>query len=122
MLLHGVTGACIAGVPLALVLAVLWFSSHRLCQQASQYRELEERGLYLYVWTLREDLDAGEKVKKTSLEKKKAWILESEAADSMNDPGQITGKKAGRALKKGTVMKTGLFLDKKKTGVSRKTN
>jgi len=107
-------GACIAGIPLALLLLFQSSVNAGLKQQILNYKICEQQGLYLYAWTLNKDIAAGKKVTRADLEKKKVWVSESDHIDTAIDIQQITGKKAKTALKKGTVVQTDLFYRKKK--------
>lgn len=116
MLLYGAAGACIVGIPLVVLLLLQISSNAVYRQQARDYRQLEKQGLYLRVWTLKQDKSAGEKVTRTDLEEKKQWVSESEEHNVLTDIRRIIGKKAKTALKKGTVIQSGLLYSKKKTG------
>lgn len=112
ILLYGVLGACIVGIPL--VAALLYQSWHTagLKQQVSNYRTQEEQSLYLTVWTLKEDITAGEKVTRANLEEKKIRVPKEGSMDSsMSDLEQITGKNAKTALTKGTILQADLFYE-----------
>lgn len=106
-------GACIAGIPLALLLLSQYCSNGALKQQILQYEKLEEQGIYLSVWTLNKDISARKKVARADLEKNKVWVSESEHIDTAIDIQQIIGKKTKIALKKGTVIQADLFYNKK---------
>ncbi len=113
-LLHGMIGACIAGIPLA---ALLLFQIHHctaLRHQISDYQRCEQNGLYLYVWTLKQDISAGDKITKTDLEQKKAWVSQNTSYVKLMDLRQFTGKIAVCNLKKGTVLQTDLLSSGKK--------
>lgn len=112
--MYGMIGACIAGIPLALLLISQSCSCEELKQQLLYYKKCEQQGLYLYVWTLNKDIAAGKKVTRADLEKKKEWVSESDDIDTAMDIQQITGKKTKAALKKGTVMQADLLYFKKK--------
>ena len=73
-LLHGMIGACITGIPLAVLLLFQIHDCTALRHQISDYQRCEQNGLYLYVWTLKQDISAGDKITKTDLEQKKAWV------------------------------------------------
>lgn len=113
MLLYGMTGACIAGLPLVFVLIFLIGTNMRLEQQVLSYKEWERQGLYLNVWTLKEDIVAGEKITRAHLEKKKTWVFDSEISDLTMEIHQIAGYKAKTILKKGTVIKSESIYHKK---------
>ncbi len=115
MLLYGAAGACIVGIPLTAVLIFQICSNAALRQQANHYRQWEQQGLYVRVWMLKQDKSVGEKVTRADLEEKKKWIPESDYPELLTDIGKITGKKAKTALKKGTVIQSGLLYSKKKT-------
>lgn len=106
-------GACIAGIPLALLLISLSCSHAELKRQMLCYKKSEQEGLYLYVWTLNKDLAAGKKVTGEDLEKKKVWVSESDHIDASVDIQKITGKRAKTDLKKGIVVQADLFYHKK---------
>ena len=61
-LLYGAVGACIVGIPLAVLLILQICSSMALKRQVIDYKQLEKQGLYLHVWTLKQDIPAREKV------------------------------------------------------------
>ena len=113
MLLYGMTGACIAGLPLVFVLIFFIGANMRLEQQVLSYKEWERQGLYLNVWTLKEDIVAGEKITRAHLEKKKTWVFDSEISDLTMEIHQIAGYKAKTILKKGTVIKSESIYHKK---------
>lgn len=115
MLLYGTIGACIAGVPLALMLIYQSFSNAALNQQIDSYKKLEEHSLYLSVWSLNKDIAEGEKVKRADLEKKKLWVSEKDNTDILANIHQITGRKAKKALKKGTVLEKKLLYGKNRS-------
>lgn len=104
MRLYGIIGACMAGIPLALLLLFQTCSNVRLKQQILDQKEWEKQGLYLYVWTLNTDRSAGEKVTRAHLEKKKIWVSESDLVDMNMDIHQIIGKKTKTDLKQGYVI------------------
>lgn len=106
-------GACIAGVPFALLLISQSRSHAELKQQILCYKKCEQQGLYLYVWTLNKDIAAGKKVTRADLEKKKKWVSESDPIDTSMDIQKIAGKKAKTDLKKGMVVQADLFYRKK---------
>lgn len=114
-LLYGMIGSCAAGIPLAAVLLFQIHSNAALTRQINRYEQHEQNGLYLYVWTLKHDIAAGEKITRADLEQKKVWVLQTDHPERSMDPEQITGKKAVRDLKKGTVMDSSLLSDKKKS-------
>lgn len=111
MLLYGISGACIAGVPLALMFMHVCSSNESLNQQINYYKKLEENGLYLNVWMLKKDITAGEKVKRADLKKKKIWVSEKDSIGIIADISQISESKAKKALKKGTFIKRQMFYE-----------
>lgn len=113
MLLYAAIGACIAAVPLALMLIYQSFSNAALNQQIDSYKKLEEHSLYLSVWRLNKDIAEGEKVERADLEKKKIWVSEKDNIDILANIHQIAGRKAKKALKKGTVLEKKLLYGKK---------
>ena len=98
-LLYGAVGACIVGIPLAALLILQICSSTALKRQVIDYKQLEKQGLYLHVWTLKQDIPAREKVTRADLLQKKIWVPETEYPTYVTQIGQITGKKAKTALK-----------------------
>lgn len=120
MLLFGISGACIAGVPLALMLMIQSFRTASLDRQLNHYRELEEQGLYLNVWMLKKDINSGEKVKRADLEKHRQWVSEEDSI-KIADISQISGKAAVKALKKGTMIETEMFYPKTKKKLKNKS-
>lgn len=114
-LLHGMIGASIAGIPLVLLLLVQINSCAAVCQQINYYEKWEQNGLYLYVWTLKRDIAAGEKITREDLEQQKAWVPETDYPEKSISLGQITGKKAKKAITKGTLIHADLLADKKKS-------
>ncbi len=112
MMLYGIAGACIAGIPLALALVYQCCLNAGLNQQIIDYKEKEKKYLYLSVWTLKEDIDAGEKVTRASLEKRERWVPKADNVDEMLDIKQIAGCRAKIDLKKGVVMQTDLLYEK----------
>ena len=120
-LLHGIIGACIAGIPLA---ALLFFQIHNntaLRLQISRYQQNEQNALYFYVWVSKRDIAIGETVKRADLEQKKAWVPQNSYPETFTDAEKITGRKAIRDLKKGTVIQKNLLSDKKKSKKAAKT-
>ncbi len=113
-LLHGMIGACITGIPLAVLLLFQIHDCTALRHQISDYQRCEQNGLYLYVWTLKQDISAGDKITKTDLEQKKAWVPQNTSYAKSMDLRQFTGKKAVCNLKKGTVLQTDLLSSGKK--------
>ncbi len=109
--MYGISGACIAGVPLALLLAIQSYNNASLNRQLNRCRELERSGLYLNVWVLNKDISAGEKIKKSDIEKQKKWVSEKDDI-STADMSQISGKRAKESLKKGTVLEIEMFYQK----------
>lgn len=107
-------GACIVGVPLALLLISQSCANVRLKRQMIQYKKCEEQCLYLNVWILKKDISAGEKITRANLEMEKVWISELDYKEIITDIHQIKGKKAKIALKKGTVINDHL-IDKKES-------
>lgn len=112
MMLYGTAGACIAGIPLVLLLVFQCCRNMSLEQQISGYKKLEQENLYLSVWTVKEDLAAGDKVTRSNLEKEEKWIPKTCNISQMTDPKQFVGRKAKTALKKGTVIRTDLLYGK----------
>ena len=92
MLLYGITGACIVGIPLTFLLLFQCWRNAGLKQQINSYKELEKENLYMTVWVLKEDI----------------------ACDirQMADIKRIAGRKTKTALKKGTIMQADLLYDK----------
>lgn len=84
-------------------------SNKGLSQQVSYYRKQEEQALYLEVWTFKEDIAAGKKVKRADLERKKVWVSETDNIGILTDIRQIAGKKVKSALKKGAVVRESLL-------------
>lgn len=115
-LLYGAVGACIVGIPLAVLLILQICSSTALKRQVIDYKQLEKQGLYLHVWTLKQDIPAREKVTRADLLQKKIWVPETEYPTYVTQIGQITGKKAKTALKKGAVIRADMLYSKKKAG------
>lgn len=113
VLLYGISGACIAGIPLALLLIYQSCRNVTLNKQISAYRLQEEQSVYLRVWTLRKDISAGERITGSDLEKKKIWVPETENMQIVTDIRKIMGKKAKTAIKKGTVLQKELIALKK---------
>lgn len=112
IMLYGFLGACIVGIPLVAALLYQSFHTAGLKQQVSNYRTQEEQSLYLTVWTLKEDITAGEEVTRAKLEEKKIRVPKAGNIDSrMSDLGQITGKNAKTALAKGTIAQADLFYE-----------
>lgn len=111
ILLYGILGACIAGIPLAA--ALIYQSAHNagLKQQVSYYQTQEDQSLYLTVWALKEDIAAGEKLTKEKLEEKNVRVSKADNINSVTDVGQITGKNAKTALAKGTIAQADLFYE-----------
>lgn len=109
MLFYAITGACIAGIPLALLLLFQSCRNVSLVQQIDSYKELEKEKLYITVWTVKKDIAAGEKIARSDLEKEQKWIPKTCNVSQMMDIKQIAGRKAKTALKKGTIMHTDLL-------------
>ena len=74
MLLYGITGACIVGIPLTFLLLFQCWRNAGLKQQINSYKELEKENLYMTVWVLKEDIAAGDKITRSDLEKEEKWI------------------------------------------------
>lgn len=104
------------GIPLAVLLALQICGNAALKQQVRDYRQWEDQGLYLYVWTLTRDISAGKKVTGADLEQKKIWVPEEEYRTVFTDIQQVTGRKAKTGLKKGAVLRTDMLYGKKKAG------
>lgn len=114
MMLYIMIGVCAAGIPLVFLIISQNINNAALKRQILSYKEYEKRGLYLYVWILKKDISAGEKVTRAHLEGKKIWVSESDYNHIFIDIHQITGKTAKTELKKGTVMQSDLLNSKNK--------
>lgn len=112
MLLSGIAGACIVGIPLVFMLVFLNVRNIRLEQKIVSYQTWERQGLYVNVWILKNDLSAGEKITRANLEKKKIWVFESDVSELEVKIRQITGNRTKTALKKGDVIKSA-YIDPK---------
>lgn len=97
------------GIPLVLILIYQCCNTASLNQQVNDYKIQEEQSLYLKVWVLKEDINAGEKITRSNLEKKKNWVLESDYIKKIPKLKQITGKRVKKSLKKGTIVREDLF-------------
>ncbi len=109
MLLHGILGACMAGIPLALLLLYQSSSNQVFRQRLAYFEKCEEQGLYLYVWTLKEGISAGDRIAEANLEKKKVWVSEEDFPYLEINVHKITGSRAKKELEKGTVLQTVLL-------------
>jgi len=112
MLLYGITGACIVGIPLTFLLLFQCWRNAGLKQQINSYKELEKENLYMTVWVLEEDIAAGDKITRSDLEKEEKWIPKTCDIRQMADIKRIAGRKTKTALKKGTIMQADLLYDK----------
>lgn len=111
MLLCGILGACIAGIPLTASLIYQNQHSESLRAQVSAYKKEKEESRYLTVWTLKRDISAGDPLTKADIEKKEVWIRAAEDINELTDLEQITGKCAKTALTKGTIVQSDLFYE-----------
>ena len=108
MMLYIMIGVCAAGIPLVFLIISQNINNAALKRQILSYKEYEKQGLYLYVWILKKDISAGEKVTRAHLEGKKIWVSESELINIKKDIHQIIGKKAKTDLKQGHVICTAM--------------
>lgn len=114
MMLYIIIGVCAAGIPLGFLIVSQNIYNAALKRQILSYKEWEKQGLYLNVWTLKQDISAGEKFTRAHLEQKKLWVSESDYNRMAMDIHEIKGRKAKTDLQKGTVIQSDLFKSQNK--------
>lgn len=111
ILLYGMIGAGITGAPLTGALIRQHNSSEHLKQQVSYYQKQEEESRYLTVWTLKQDIAAGEKLTEGHFEQQQVRVQASDQIGSISDIGRVVGKNAKTALAEGTIVQEAFFYE-----------
>ena len=87
------------------------FQSGELKKQVVYYRKLEQGSRYLTVWTLKNDLSAGDAIKKSDLAEVNVQVRNGEHVSGITDSKKIVGKHVKTALNKGTFIQSNLIYE-----------